>query len=83
MWMEKPACEIFFCLFHHFYQYQALEPLKAASNVVIAFTWLKSLILWCWYFQKGMGEKDGCVKIQLSPFDCVLSYLGQSSGNSS
>ena len=71
-WMEKLACEVFFFLIRHFNQCQSPEPIKAASNVVIAFKWLKSLILWCWHVQKGMGDEDVCVNTQLFSLDGVL-----------
>ena len=38
---EKLACEVFFFLIHHLNQYQSPEPIKASSNVVIAFKWLR------------------------------------------
>ena len=81
MWMEKLACKAFFFLIHHLNQCQSPEPIKAASNVVIAFKWLKSLILWCWHVQKGMGDEDVCVDTQLFSLDSVL-MLGQCSENS-
>ena len=65
MWMEKLVWEVFFFLIHHLDQCQTLEHIKAASNVVIAFKWLKNLILWNWHVLKGMGDEDGCVDTQL------------------
>ena len=50
-------------------QYQPPEPTKAASYVAIVFKWLKSLISWCWYVQKGMGDEVGCVNTQLFSLD--------------
>ena len=43
-----------------------------ASHQNPSFKWLKGLILWCWYVQKGMGDEDGCFDTQLFTLDGVL-----------
>ena len=52
MWVEKLACEVFFFPFSP-PQCQPTEPIKVASNVVIACKWLKSHFVVLVYLKKN------------------------------
>ena len=53
MWVEKLALRSFSSLNSPSQSMPCWPPEPIKCNVVIAFKWLKNLILWCWYVQRN------------------------------